>query len=171
VRAAKGSGSLFKLAGGGYRGYVTVNGKRKYFTAKTKAEAAQKQRELVTRRESGALQVGKSPTVEQWLRHWIENVAQLRPTTAQTHTWVLERRIVGSPIARIRLDALTVEDIEQWLAGLGVKPSSARRYLAPLRAALTAAMKRGHLGSNPVDRMELPQSTRPRTTSLVSRGP
>ena len=155
MRAAKGSGSLFKLAAGGYRGYVTVNGKRKYFTAKTKAEAAQKQRELIGRRDSGALQVGKSPTVEQWLTHWIENVAQLRPTTAQTHRWVLERRIVGSDLAKIKLDSLTVEDVERWMAGLDVKPSSARRYLAPLRASLTAAVKRGHIGSNPVDRMDL----------------
>ena len=46
-RAAKGEGSAFKTSAGVYRGYVTVDGKRKYFSAKTKSEAAQKKRQLL----------------------------------------------------------------------------------------------------------------------------
>jgi integrase len=153
-RAAKGEGSVIKVANG-YRGYVTVNGKRKYTPIfKTKPLAAQAKRELLTRKDDGRLVAGKVATVEQWMRHWLENVAKLRPTTFATNTWITEKKVIPE-LGTIKLNALTAERLEQWVSDLGVAPSSQRRYLAPLRAALTVAFKRGHIPFNPASRVEL----------------
>lgn len=171
MRAAKGEGSAFKAAGG-YRGYVTVNGKRKYFSAKTKAEAAQKKRALLTRRDDGRLVAGKVPTVAQWLMHWLDNVAQLRPTTYAMHKWVIEQKIIPE-LGTVRLDALTAERIEQWLGDLKVgdtdkklAASSQRRYLAPMKTALEVAFRRGHITFNPAARVELEAQQKPLTSAF-----
>jgi integrase len=162
-RAAKGEGSAFKAAGG-YRGYVTVNGKRKYFSAKTKAEAAQKKRELLNRRDDGRLVAGKVPTLTQWMNHWLDNVAKVRPTTYAMHKWVIDEKITPE-LGGIRIDALTAERIEQWVSDLSVKPSSQRRYLAPMKAALNVAFLRGHLTFNPATRVELEAQSKPNTSA------
>ena len=158
MRAAKGEGSAFKTATG-YRGYVTVDGKRKYFTARTKAEAAQKRRDLLNRRDAGALVAGKVPTVSQWMDHWLDNVAKHRPTTYAMNKWVVDTKITPE-LGTLKLDRLTTERIEQWVSGLGVAPSSARRYLAPLKTALGVAVKRGHVPTNVAEGVELAKQTR-----------
>lgn len=173
MRAAKGEGSAFK-SGGGYRGYVTVNGKRKYFSATTKAEAAQKKRALLARRDDGRLVVGKVPSVETWMVHWLDNVAKVRPTTYAMHKWVIDTKIVPE-MGTVAIDKLEAEQIENWLGGLTVKrngiekpltPSSRRRYLAPLKAALEVAFKRGRINFNPAARVELEAIGKANTTAF-----
>ena len=158
VRAAKGEGSAFKV-GDRWRGYVTVGGRRKYFSAKTKAEAAQKRRQLLGKRDHGTLTTGRVPTLTEWLNHWL-NVTVHRPTTAAMNRWVVDARITPA-LGANKLVSLTVEQIEQWVNGLGVSPSSQRRYLAPLRAALDEAVRRGHIPSNPAALVRLEHLGRP----------
>jgi len=153
MRAAKGEGSAFKTETG-YRGYVTVNGKRKYFSAKTKAEAAQKKRALLARRDDGRLVVGKVPTVGAWMVHWLDNVRTASSTTYDMDKWVIEAKIIPE-LGTTTLDKLTAERIEQWVTDLGVAPSSQRRYLAPMKTALEVAFKRGHIVFNPAARVEI----------------
>ncbi len=163
MRAAKGEGSLFKTPNG-YRGYVTVGGKRKYFSAKTKAEAGQKRRELLTRRDDGKLVAGRTPTVGQWATHWLENVAKHTPKTYAMNKWVIESKVMPE-LGGIRLSALTLEHVEEWVQGLGVSPSSQRRYLAPLTTALNLAVERGKLGFNPAERVKFGPQKRKRATT------
>jgi integrase len=164
VRAAKGEGSAFKSAGG-YRGYVTVDGKRKYFTAKTKAEAAQKKRELLNRRDNGVLVAGRVPTVGQWMNHWLDNVAKQRPTTAALNRWIIDTKIIPE-LGTIKLSTLTAERVERWVSELEVAPSSARRYLAPLKTALGEAARRGHVNFNAAERVELAPQQRAKATAF-----
>jgi len=165
MRAAKGEGSVMKTATG-YRGYVTIDGKRKYTSVfKTKALASQAKRELLARKDDGRLVAGKVPSVEQWMNHWLDNVAKHRPTTYATNKWVVDKKIVPE-LGTIKLPSVTAERLEQWVADLGVAPSSQRRYLAPLRAALNVAFKRGHIPFNPADRVELEAKGKPNTTSF-----
>ena len=164
MRAPKGEGSAFKT-GAGYRGYVTINGKRKYFSAKTKAEAAQKKRLLLTRRDDGRLVAGKTSTVGQWMMHWLDNVRKARPTTYAMDRWVIETKIIPE-LGTIKIDTLTAERIEQWVSDLGVAPSSQRRYLAPMKAALEVAFKRGHIAFNPATRVELEPQKKPNTSAF-----
>jgi len=166
ARRAKGDGSMFPVKGG-YRGYVTTaSGKRVYFTAKTKAEAGAKKRELTTARDNGELMPGTSPTVEQWMRHWLQTIADIRPTTRQTHEWVLAEKVAGNRLGMTQLTKLTPEHLEQWLRDLDVRPSSVRRYAAPVRTSLTVAVRRGHLRRNPFDLVALPKTEKSRSTAM-----
>lgn len=153
-RAGKGDGSIIKVENG-YRGYITVNGKRKYFSAKTKTEAAQKKRELINRRENGVLVTGPTMSVAAWLRHWEAHLTgHLQPNYRDTNRGIIEKSIIPA-LGSKPLANLTTEHIEEWLLGLGLKPASQRRYLAPLRKALADAVDRGRLGFNPADRVKL----------------
>lgn len=150
----------------GYRGYVTIGGKRKYFSGKTKAEAAQKKREMLQRKEKGTLTTGRAMTVEAWLNHWSTSIAKHRPKTAEVNRWVIDKHLIPN-FGSTPLDNLTQEQVEEWIATLKLKPSSVRRYVAPLHAALEDAVRRGRVGYNVVDRIELPKLGR-RDTSAFS---
>lgn len=165
MRAAKGEGSMSKTDKG-WRGYVTVNGKRKYTSFhKTKALCAQEKRELLNRRDDGRLVAGKVPTVAQWMNHWSENVTKARPTTAALNAWVITNKIIPE-LGSIKLSALTAERLEQWVVDLNVKPASQRRYLAPLKTALNVAALRGHIPFNPALRVELAPQGKPNTSAF-----
>ena len=153
-RAANGEGSIYRVEGRGYRGYVEINGRRKFFTAASKAEASQKKRELLRRRDQGELQAGRVPTVEQWMEHWLTSISNVRPTTHAMNRWVTEKKIVPS-LGKLKISALTTERLDRWVADLAVAPASSRRYLAPLRAALEEASRRGHIGHNPAARVNI----------------
>lgn len=165
VRAAKGEGSVFKTPTG-YRGYVTIGGKRKYFSGKTKAEAAQKKRELLQRKEKGTLTAGRTMTVGVWLNHWSTSIAKHRPKTSDVNRWVIDKHLIPN-FGSTPLDKLTQEQVEEWIGALRLKPSSVRRYVAPLHAALEEAVRRGRVGYNVVDRIEMPKLGR-RDTSAFS---
>ena len=165
MRAAKGEGSVVKV-GAGYRGYVTVNGKRKYTKIeKTKALAAQAKRDLLSRRDDGKLVAGKAHTVAQWMNHWLENVAAARPTTYAMNKWVTDAKIIPE-LGTIKIDTLTTERLEAWVKDLGVASSSQRRYLAPLKSALNVALDRGLIGFNPALRVKLEKIGKPDTKAF-----
>jgi integrase len=164
---AKGEGSVVK-AGKGFRAYVTVGGKRQYTKVyPTKALASAAKKELIARRDDGRLVAGATGTVGQWMVHWLDNVAKHRPTTYAMDKWVIEKKIIPA-FGSVKLSALTVEHLEQWLGGLKVAPSSQRRYLAPLKTALNLAVKRGRIGFNPAERVEL-EPQKKANTSAFSR--
>jgi integrase len=170
MRAAKGEGSGFRAKSGPnmgmYRAYVTIDGKRKYTPWVTnKAELGQMKRELLNRRDAGTLIAGRVPTVEQWMNHWLDSVAKHRPTTYAMDRWVTDKRIIPE-LGTIRLDKLTTERLEQWVTWLNVAPTSARRYLAPLKTALSVAAARGHVARNVAESVELEKQKRTKKSAF-----
>ncbi len=165
MRAAKGDGSLFPDATGGYRGYVTIDGRRKYFRGATKAEAAAKRKDLIGARDAGMRVHGKAYTVTEWMLHWVDTIAELKPYTEQTYRWTIDK-VIGPELGRAKLDKLTPERIEKWLKELPHAPSSKRRFLGILRAGLAVAEDRGHLRRNPATQVKTPPLSRPNTTSF-----
>lgn len=166
ARAAKGEGTLFKTDNG-WRGYVTVNGARKYFSAKTKAEASQKRRQLLTQRDHGQLSVEKSPTVLQWLEHWM-TISKHRPTTAAGYRHYIKTYM--KPIHAVRLDKLTIEHLEELYAQMerdGFSGSTRHQTHAIIRVALKHAVRRGHMFRN-VAALVQPPSVGPRKTNALS---
>src|SRR5579859_3838577 len=58
---------------------------RRYFTGATAAEATAKRRKWLEDRAAGfELPKGRPPTVEEWLRHWLNNVVRAQ---VQVKTW------------------------------------------------------------------------------------
>lgn len=173
MRNAKGEGSVSKTATG-YRGYVTVEGKRKYFTAKTKAEAMQKKRELLNRKDKGTLVTGKDATLGDWMRHWLM-ISDLSPATRASYDWNIEAYIVPH-IGGVKLSALKAEHLEQLYALMGkgeigksgkpLSPQAIGNVHANIRAALNVAVDRGRVGYNVALRAVTPAKTSAETTSF-----
>lgn len=162
MRAAKGEGSAFKTAGG-YRGYVTVSGKRKYFTAKSKAEAAQKRRALLNQRDGGELSTGKVPTLKAWLDHWLtirqNDSKPLRESTVAGYRYSIDHYI-DPELGALKLDKLTMERLETFYAKLaenGIGGSTVHQCHAIIRVALKHAVWRGKVGRNVAALVEPPK--------------
>jgi integrase len=87
------------------------------------------------------------------------------PTTYELYE-VLARLHIKPLLGSVRLDRLHAETIEQWLADLernGVGLRTRQSSLLRLRTALTVAVQRRRLGSNPAEHVEPPRGPkRPR---------
>lgn len=168
ARAAKGEGTLYKTDKG-WRGYVTVAGKRKYFSASTKAEASRKKRALLHQRETGHLVAGKVPTMEAWLEHWMKVTGpDRRDTTNGIYGIYIDKYIVPA-IGSKAVDKLTMDDLEALYASMaasGKSGSTQRQAHSIIRAALKHAVWRGHVGRNVAALVKPPQRAKPATTTM-----
>lgn len=167
-RAAKGEGTLYPTEKG-WRGYVTVDGKRKYFSAPTKAEASRKKRALLHQRETGHLVAGKVPSLEAWLNHWMKITGpDRRETTNGIYRIYIDKYIVPA-IGSKAVDKITMDDLEKLYADMGASGKSGstqRQAHSIIRAALKHAVWRGHVGRNVAALVKPPQRAKPNATSM-----
>lgn len=168
ARAAKGEGTLYKTEKG-WRGYVTVNGKRKYFSAATKAEASRKKRALLHQRETGHLVAGKVPSMETWLNHWMKVTGPTRRDTTNGIYGIYIKKYIVPAIGDKAVDKLTMDDLEALYASMeasGKSGSTQRQAHSIIRAALKHAVWRGHVGRNVAALVKPPQRAKPDTTTM-----
>lgn len=94
-------------------------------------------------------------TVSQYLTKWLETVAKPRVSekTFEGYQWQLKH--AKDKLGDIRLSSLRASDLQQFYSGL--TPSTARHVHAPLRSALTQAVKWHLIHTNPCDAAELPR--------------
>lgn len=169
ARAAKGEGSAYKTPDGKWRGYVTVNGKRKYFSASTKAEAARKRRALLHQRETGHLVAGKVPSMETWLNHWMNVTGPDRRDSTNGIYGIYIKKYIVPAIGAKAVDKLTMDDLEALYADMeakGKSGSTQRQAHSIIRAALKHAVWRGHVGRNVAALIKPPQRAKPATTTM-----
>ncbi|MET4144446.1 tyrosine-type recombinase/integrase [Arthrobacter sp. UYCo732] len=166
-RAAKGNGSISQAANGSWRGYVTVDGKRRTFTASTKQEADQKRRDLMKQRDSGRLSTGKIPTLNVWLERWLE-IRNHKPSTAAGYRQSI-RLYIQPAIGHLRLDKLNPEHVEDLLAGMakkGISGSGRHQTYSIIRASLAEAARRGHVQRNVAAIISAPKVPKVKAKSL-----
>lgn len=148
-RAAKGDGSIFKTDTG-YRGYITVNGRRKYTSGSKKTEVAQKLREMKNQRDTGVLAVGRSPRLADWISHWLK--ATQGEHKMKTHAGYQEAIDSYLPtwLGDVTLAKLTAEHLEDAYATLLQRyaGSTVNQLHTVIRASLTLAAKRGRVAVN-----------------------
>jgi integrase len=168
TRQPNGRSSIYQGKDGKWHGRVTVGVRddgrpdRRHVERKTKAEVAAAVRELEKQRDAKTVRKpGRAWTVQGWLTHWVENIAPLA---------VGENTMVGYGVAvRVhlipglgahRLDRLAPEHIERFYAKMqanGSKPGTAHQVHRTFRTALNEAVRRGHLGKNPVQLAKAPR--------------
>ena len=117
-------------------------------------------------------------TVEQYLADWLASLP-LRGLEANTLAWyrsAVERHIIPS-LGSVKLAKLSATKIEAFLAekadsgrldgsgGLG--PTSIRRLVVTLTKSLGAAVRKGLLTSNPMDRVERTRTPQADVTETV----
>ena len=160
-RAANFRSSIYQGRDGRWHGRVTMGVRddgtpdRLHVASKDRAKVASKVRQLERQRDSGNIaRPGRPWTVEQWLTHWLENIA--RPSVRYKpyvgyRTAVYRHLIPG--LGAHRIDRIQPEHFEKLYARMlasGLKPGTAHQVHRTARAAFGEAYKRGHIVRNPV---------------------
>lgn len=169
ARAAKGEGTVYKTQDGKWRGYVTVNGKRKYFSAASKAEAARKKRALLHQRDTGHLVAGKVPTMAVWIQHWMKVTGpNRRESTNAGYRTYIDKYILPA-LGDKPLDKITMDDLELLYTDMeerGFAGSTRRQTHAIIRGVLKHAVWRGHIGRNVAALVQPPTVKRERVKAF-----
>jgi integrase len=160
-RAANFRSSIYKGSDGRWHGRVTVGVRddgtpdRRHVASKDRAKVAARVRQLERQRDSGTIvKPGRPWTVEQWLTHWLENIA--RPSVRYKpylgyRTAVYQHLVPG--LGAHRMDRIQPEHFEKLYARMiaaGLKPGTAHQVHRTARTAFGEAFKRGYLARNPV---------------------
>ncbi|WP_318208370.1 site-specific integrase [Streptomyces sp. SJL17-1] len=168
TRQANGRSSIYLGKDGKWHGRVTVgirdDGKpdRRHVERKTRAEVTEAVRELERQRDAKTVKKpGKAWTVNTWLTHWIENIAPLgvNENTMVGYGAAVRKHLIPG-LGAHRLDRLKPEHIETFYASMqakGSKPATAHQAHRTFRTALNEAVRRGHLGQNPVRLAKAPR--------------
>ena len=157
---------------------VKAGGKRdrRHVSGKTRTDVAKKLRALQSTRDAGLIPMsGKSPTLAQWLRHWLDHVAvaRVRISTLDDYRSRIEYRVIPA-LGHIRLDQLQPEHLEAFYRDamrpqtrlddatgqrIALRPLSAASVLKThrmLSRALKIAHQRGRVARNVCTLVEPP---------------
>ncbi|MFF1411171.1 tyrosine-type recombinase/integrase [Streptomyces sp. NPDC058289] len=169
TRQPNGRSSIYFGKDGKWHGRVTVGVRddgapdRRHVERKTRAEVTAAVRELEKDREAKTVRKpGKAMTVKAWLTHWIENVAPLvvNDNTMVGYGVAVRKHLIPG-LGAHRLDRLKPEHIETFYTKMqasGSKPATAHQVHRTFRTALNEAVRRGHLGKNPVQLAKAPKT-------------
>lgn len=136
----------------------TAEGKRQYQNQTihgTKRDAQKWLNDALTKKDLGIPTFQTKVSVGEYLATWLETVAKPRVSeqTFSNYKWLLDRVI--AKLGKTKLSQLRAEDIQRYY---GTQPTSTARHIhAPLRSALSQAVKWHLIYSNPCDSVELPR--------------
>ena len=133
-------------------GVSTIGGgrRRRTTSAATLRELRPKRAALRRQVAAGVARDG-SQTVGQWLVYWLDEIADLRPSTERTYRGYITTWIVPA-VGKVRLSALTPEQVRGVLRSMeqaGKAPATRRQVLAILSRAMGVAQREGKIERNP----------------------
>jgi hypothetical protein len=136
----------------------------------TRADARNKQTEILDSVRKGEFVDASKDTVAGVLRRWFDHArlnGEVSPTTLERYQSIIDRRLI-SWLGHIRTQALTSADIEAaWLKTrdeLGLSTTTLRQFHIVLLSALRHAVRRKVLARNPMDADEM---TLPKAREVV----
>ncbi len=97
--------------------------------------------------------------VGQWLIDWLDDLKYAKSSTRATYRAHVERYLVPQ-LGQISLNMLTTAHVSGLVDDLhsrGLAPATIKRIIATLQAALSSAVRSGHVSANPVRGVRLPQ--------------
>lgn len=169
TRAPNGASTIYFGRDGKWHGRVTMgirdDGKpdRRHVERKTEAEVIRAVRDLERERASGKVRKpGGTWTVEKWLLHWYEHIAEpnVRYKTRTYYSTAIHKYLIPG-IGAHRLERLESEHIERLYARLrkeGAKSPTLLQVHRTLRAALNEAEKRERITRNPIRVVRSPRA-------------
>ncbi|MFI7272632.1 tyrosine-type recombinase/integrase [Streptomyces sp. NPDC049879] len=168
TRQPNGRSSIYLGKDGKWHGRVTVGTRddgtpdRRHIERKTRNEVAEAVKELEKLRDTRKVpKAGVRWTVETWLTHWIENIAPERVNeNTMVGYGVAVRKHLIPGLGAHRLDRLAPEHVERLYSKMqssGAKPATAHQVHRTFRTALNAAVRRGHLAENPLNKVTAPR--------------
>ena len=101
-RAANGESTIYQDAEGRWHGFVSVGfaltGKpdRRHVTGKTRAVVVAKVRDLERKRDAGTINAVSTPTVADWLEHWLTTIAprRVRQRTLESYESAVRKHLI-----------------------------------------------------------------------------
>lgn len=163
-RRVRGEGSIYQRASDGlWVGVVDLGwsgGRRKRRTVSAKTLRELRPRLATLRREIDAGVVSDSATVEQWLNHWLDDIASrtVRDTTLTGYRRYVANWITPA-IGKRRLADLRPEHVRAMLRAMetaGLSDATRRQAYAILRRALVIAVREQRLMTNPAAMIDPP---------------
>lgn len=142
---------------------ITGKTKRRPVYGKTAAECSAKRRELIRNVEDGQVAVEKTPSLQQWLEHWLEKdkKPELMYNTWQAYRRVINNHIAGTKLARTQLEKITADQVESLYSHLRtekeLKATSVERVHAVLSASLKDAYRKSRVPVNPMTKVKKPK--------------
>jgi integrase len=167
ARTPNGASSIYLGKDGYWHGRVTVGVRddgspdRRHVMG-TRADVTRKVRALGKERDGGSVRkAGRTWTVEQWLTHWVENIAApfVRENTIAGYRVAVNVHLVPG-LGKHRLDRLEPEHLEKLYVRMmknGSAPATAHQAHRTIRTALNEAVRRGHLARNPAALAKAPR--------------
>ena len=156
-RRIRGEGSIYELAGGGWRGAaivvdpITGRRVRRYLSGPTADAVRVKLTKLQGDADRGVTLAGPRLTVGTYLARWIASIGgTVRPSTVrgyESHVRTIWTPLIGS----IPLAKLSPADVERAMGALttrGLSPLTVRGARATLRRALSRAVRDGLIQRN-----------------------
>jgi integrase len=165
-RQANGRSTIYKGNDGYWHGRVTVGVRpdghpdRRHVMSRVKSVVAGKVRDLEQGRNTGSLlKPGEKWTVEEWLTHWLENIAApfVKVNTLAGYQVAVNYHLIPG-VGKHKLTELRPEHLERLYqemlltetkGGTLTKPATAHQVHRTVRAALNEAVRRGYLTKNP----------------------
>jgi integrase len=168
TKAADFRSSVYFGSDGWWHGRVTIGEKedgrkdRRHVQARTKAEVAAKVKELEHRRDSHTItKVGERWSVEEWLEHWLVDIAQ---PALRENAWDAYRvavRVHAVPaLGKRRLDKVRSEHLKSLYSKIiasGRAASTAHQVHRTLHTAFDLAVESGYMPRNPATRKIAPK--------------
>jgi hypothetical protein len=118
-----GEGSVYQRASDGlWVAAVTLpSGRRKVVYGKTEREAPKARRDLLRDVETGRpVPLGRTPKLGAYLARWLDRIASevtaghIRPRTGDSYRDLIERHVLSTFLADVKLNALSADDIRAW---------------------------------------------------------
>lgn len=168
TRAPNGASSIYQDKNGKWHGRVTMgvrdDGKpdRRHVESWDEKTVIDKVRNLERQRDEGKVtKPGRAQTVEQWLTHWVENIAatSVRYKTLVGYRTAVYRHLIPG-LGAHRIDRIEPERFEKLYTKMqkaGAKPGTAHQVHRTARKAFNVAFKRGYITSNPVSLATAPR--------------
>ncbi|HZT99776.1 MAG TPA: tyrosine-type recombinase/integrase [Ktedonobacteraceae bacterium] len=163
-----GDGSIYPRKDGRWVGSLRLpGGKRKYAYGKTRAEAKKKLEALKKQAEQGILVDSNKLTLSAYLDYWLTTIARsIEPSSVEAYRDYLTR--VRKVLGEVRLQRLTRDQVQQFVSGLHLAPSTIKKTYATLDMALDAAVKWKFISHNPCNDVILPKAQASEQTILTA---
>jgi integrase len=174
TKRSSGESSIYKGEDGRWHGFVSMgkkeNGRRdrRHVSSAKRTDVVVKVRALEAKRDAGIVEAaGRSPSVGDWLDHWLDNIAARRVRARTLESYRSTVRLHLRPgIGHHRLGRLQPEHLERLygaLADNGLSPASILRVHRVISRALRVASQRGKVARNVATLVDPPTVKRPQT--------
>ncbi len=180
ARKPNGRSSIYEGTDGIWHGWVTMGVKadgsadRRHRKADSETGVTAKVRKLEAERDANKpSKPGKVPTVAQWMRTYIDDIAPLRVTQGtidKTYRPKVERWIIPK-LGKHRLDRLMTDHLYKFYKSLredeGLAANTIVQIHRILSRALKIAVRQEIIGRNPCTMMDAPQPEEPEHENLT----